>query len=225
MLISICLFLLLTNLGFGQTDTVSSKAFSLDQCIELALKNNATVIAARNSYNVAKSDVWTGWGVLIPSLGSRIGYSRTVQGPTQRTSFDQTTGNLIFGMGGVQTSKSYSASMSASQSWSLGGYNLFQIKEKNASKNSAFNSYQLTRQELVLSVKQAYFDVLKAKMLLEIQQQTMKRAKTTQDCPNPIRSGIGIVLGCTQSEGPIWRRKVSADQRRKQCKADQSYLE
>jgi outer membrane protein len=176
-LISICLFLLSTNLGFGQTDTVSSKAFSLDQCIELALKNNATVIAARNSYNVAKSDVWTGWGVVLPSLGSSIGYSRVVTGPTQQTRIDQTTGEVIVGTTGIGVSKSYSASVSASQGWSLGGYNFYQIKEKNASKHSAYSSYQLTRQELVLSVKQAYFNVLQAKMLLGIQQEALKRSE------------------------------------------------
>jgi outer membrane protein len=84
---------------------------------------------------------------------------------------------LIFGgLSGVNTSKYYSASISASQGWSLGGYDYYSIKEKNASKRSAESSYQLTRQELVLSVKQTYFDVLKAKMLLEIQEKALKRA-------------------------------------------------
>jgi outer membrane protein len=177
MLISICLFLLSTNLGFGQTDTVSSKAFSLDQCIELALKNNATVIAARNSYNVAKSDVWTGWGAVLPSLGSSIGYSRVVSGPTQYSRIDQNTGELITGTTGIGVTKSYSASVNAGQGYSLGGYNLYQLKELNASKHSAYNFYQLTRQQLVLSVKQAYFNVLQAKMLLGIQQEALKRSE------------------------------------------------
>jgi outer membrane protein len=173
----ICSLLLLTNLGWAQTETVSSKAFSLDQCIELALKNNATVIAARNSYNVAKSDVWTGWGAVLPSLSSSIGYSRVVSGPTQYSRVDQNTGGLITGTTGIGVTKSYSASVSAGQGYSLGGYNLFQLKELNASKHSAYNFYQLTRQQLILSVKQAYFNVLQAKMLLGIQQEALKRAE------------------------------------------------
>ena len=176
-LMSVGVFLLLSKMVLGQTDTVSSQIFSLDQCIELSLKNNATVIAAKNAYQVAKNDIWTGWGVLMPSLSSRIGYSRIVQGPTQQTSYDPTTGTLIPGMGGIQVSKSYSASMSASQSWSLGGYNFYEIREKYASRNSAYNSYQFTRQELILSVKQAYFNVLKAKMLLGIQLEALKSAE------------------------------------------------
>jgi outer membrane protein TolC len=77
--------------------------------------------------------------------------------------------------GGV-VSKYYSASLSAGQSWSLGGYNYYEIREKNASRNLAMSSYELNRQELILSVKQAYFDVLKAKMLLAIQEKALKRA-------------------------------------------------
>ncbi|MFH1335847.1 MAG: TolC family protein [Candidatus Zixiibacteriota bacterium] len=173
-LMSVCVFLFLVNMVWGQTETVSPKVFSLDQCIEISLKNNATVIAARNAYQVAKNDVWTGWGVVLPSLGSSIGYSRVVTGPTQQTRIDQTTGEVIVGTTGIGVYKSYSSSVSASQSWSLGGYNFYEIREKYASRNSVYNSYQLTRQELILFVKQAYFNVLKAKMLLGIQQEALK---------------------------------------------------
>ena len=166
---SICLLLFLTNISSGQTEASSPRVFSLDECIQLAVKNNATLIAAKNSYNVAKSDVWTAWGRLLPGVDSRLGYSRRVVGPTDRIYYDEATGELSFGISGIETSKYYSASISASQGWSLGGWDFYNIKQKNASKNWAKSSYQLTRQELILSVKQTYFDVLKAKMLLDIQ--------------------------------------------------------
>jgi len=175
--LSIGVLLLFCNMILAQTDSVSSQVFTLDQCIKLALEKNATLIGAKNNYLVAKSDVWTGWGVVLPSLGSSIGYSRVVRGPTQQTRIDQTTGEVIVGTTGIGVSKSYSASVSASQGWSLGGYNFYQIKEKNASKHSAYSSYQLTRQELVLAVKQAYFNVLQAKMFLGIQQEALKRSE------------------------------------------------
>jgi outer membrane protein len=222
-LMSVCLSLFLGNMAVGQTDTTTSKVFSLDQCIEMSLKNNATVIAARNSYQVAKNDVWTGWGVVLPSLGSRIGYSRIVQGPTQQTSYDPNTGALIPGMGGVQVSKSYSASISASQSWSLGGYNIYQIREKYASKNSAFNSYQLTRQELILTVKQAYFNVLKAKMLLGIQQEAQKSAdeqlKIAQTRYDLGSASFSDVLKAKVQYGDVKLALITADNTVKLAKA------
>jgi outer membrane protein len=173
---TLCIFLILVNLSWSQIQEPSSKIYTLDECIQLAEKHNATLIAAKQSYNVAKNDVWTAWGRLLPSLSSNLGYSRNIYGPTEGVILDPDTDSLIFGLSGIQTSKGYSASFSASQSWSLGGYDFYRIKEKNASKNSAGNSYQLTRQELILSVKQSYFDVLKAKMLLEIQREALKRA-------------------------------------------------
>jgi len=173
---SICALVLLTNVAWAQSEGSSPKSYSLDQCIQLAEKHNATLIAARQSYNVAKSDVLTGWGNLVPGLDARIGYSRTITGPTDHTFSDPATGVLIHGISGIDVSKYYSASLGASQSWSLGGYNFYEIREKDASKNSIKNSYELTRQELIFSVKQAYFDVLKAQMLLEIQKEALKRA-------------------------------------------------
>lgn len=175
---TLCFFLILINFSWGQIQEPSTKMYSLEECIRLAEKHNASLIAARESYNVAKSDVWTGWGRFLPSIDSRLGYSRRITGPTERITYDEATGELIFGgLSGVNTSKYYSASISAYQGWSLGGYDFYSIREKNASKNSAKSSYQFTYQELILSVKLAYFDVLKAKMLLDIQRDALKRAE------------------------------------------------
>jgi outer membrane protein len=223
-LTSVCLFLFLGNMARGQTDTTTAQVFTLDQCIEMSLKNNASVIAARNSYQAAKSDVWTGWGVVLPNLGSRIGYSRIVQGPTQQTSYDPATGNLIPGIGGIQVSKSYSASISASQSWSLGGYNIYEIREKYASKNSSYNSYQLTRQGLILTVKQAYFNVLKAKMLLGIQQEALKSAeeqlKIAQTRYDLGSASFSDVLKAKVQYGDVKLAVITADNNVKLAKAN-----
>ncbi|MGB7062637.1 MAG: TolC family protein [Candidatus Zixiibacteriota bacterium] len=173
---TLCISLFLTNLSFGQTEAVSPRILALDECIELAEKHNAQLITAKQSYKVAKSQVWRGWGELLPSLDSDLGYSRTVYGPSVYPRYDPLLGRAVPDTSGIQTSKSYSAGISARQSWSLGGYNFYQIKEYNARKKSAESSVALTRQELILSVKQAYFDVLKAKMLLEIQQKALMRA-------------------------------------------------
>jgi TolC family type I secretion outer membrane protein len=173
---SICLLFLATSASWGQFQPSSPQVYTLDECIQLAEKHNAALIAARQSYNVAKSNVWKGWGALLPSLDSDLTYSRTIYGPSEYPRYDPLLGTTVIDTSGISTSKGYSAGISARQSWSLGGYNFFDIREKKASESSAENSYQLTRQELVLSVKQAYFDVLKSRMLLEIQKEALKRA-------------------------------------------------
>ncbi|KPJ64196.1 hypothetical protein AMJ44_13220 [candidate division WOR-1 bacterium DG_54_3] len=164
------------NFAFAQGEASSPKIYSLDGCIQLAEKNNAALIAAKQTYNAAKRDVWTGWGKLIPSLDTRLGYSHSETWSPGGAYWNPITESIEVVPPGAVANKYYSASLSGGQSWSLGGYDYYNINEKNASKNSAKSSYQLTRHELVLSVKQTYFDVLKAKMLLEIQKEALKRA-------------------------------------------------
>ncbi len=72
--LALCILLFLTNLCFSQTEAVSPRVLTLNECLKLAKKHNATLIAARESYNVAKSDVWLGWGKLLPGVNSRLGY-------------------------------------------------------------------------------------------------------------------------------------------------------
>jgi outer membrane protein len=176
----LCLLILMPGFCWGQGEVASPKVFSLDECIRLAEKHNAGLIAAEQTYNAAKRDVWTGWGKLIPNLDSRLGYSHSETWSPGGPYWNPVTQSLEVVPPGAVTSKSYSASLSGGQSWSLGGYEYYNIKQKNASKSSARSSYQLTRHELVLSVKQAYFDVLKAMMLLEIQKEALKRAEEQQ---------------------------------------------
>lgn len=127
---SVCLVMLLSYPCWAQFQTSSPTVYTLDECIKLAEKHNAGLIAARQSYNVAKSGVITGWGRLLPSLDSRLGYSRRIAGPTDRVTYDPVTGVIYEGLSGIDVSKSYSASLSAGQSWSLGGYNFYEIKRK-----------------------------------------------------------------------------------------------
>ncbi len=175
--LSLCLLMFMANFCWGQAEAVSPKVLSLDECLRLAERHNAGLIAAQQTYNAAKRDVWTGWSKLVPSLDSRLGYSHSETWSRGGPYWDPITESIEIVPPGAVTSKYYSASLSGGQSWSLGGYDYYNIKEKNASKNWAKSSYQLTRQELALSVKRAYFDVLKAKMLLEIQKEALKRAE------------------------------------------------
>ncbi|UCB52652.1 MAG: TolC family protein [Candidatus Zixiibacteriota bacterium] len=168
--------LLAANLCWGQAGASAPRVLTLDECMKLAEKHNATLIAARESYNVAKSDVWLGWGKLLPGVNSRLAYSHSETWSPGGGYYNPITESIDSVPPGGIANKYYSASLSAGQSWSLGGYNFYEIREKNASRNSAKSSYELTRQELILAVKQAYFDVLKAKMLLAIQEKALSRA-------------------------------------------------
>jgi outer membrane protein len=209
--------------ALAQTEISSPKVYSLDECIQLALKNDATLIAAKNSYKATKSNVWTAWGAFLPTMDSRLGYSRSVYGPTDYIIYDPLTGEELSGITGTETSKYYSTTLSASQSWSLGGYNFYNIKEKNTSKNSAKSSYLLAQQGLILSVKQTYFDVLKAKMLLEIQKEALKRGaeqlKIAETRYELGAASFSDVLKAKVQYGDVELALISADNTLKLAKA------
>ena len=67
---------LAASLCWGQTEALSTKVYSLDECLKLAEKHNASLIAARESYNIAKSGVWTAWGRILPRVDSDLTYNR-----------------------------------------------------------------------------------------------------------------------------------------------------
>ncbi|MCK4427310.1 MAG: TolC family protein [candidate division Zixibacteria bacterium] len=220
---SVCLLLFLTNISSGQTEASSPRVFSLDECIQLAVKNNATLIAAKNSYKVAKSDVWTAWGRLLPGMDSELGYTRSIvwsQGGERLNPVTQTIDTVP---PGTSTDKYYVARIRASQGWSLGGYDVYNIRQKNASKNWYKSSYQLTRQELILAVKQAYFDVLKAKMLLDIQKGALKRAaqqlKIAETRYELGAASFSDVLKAKVQYGDVELALISADNALKLAKA------
>jgi len=218
--IFLAVFTILLGADFtlAQTEAPSPKVFSLDECIQLAEKYNADLIGAREYYNQKRSHVWTAWGSLLPRVDSELGYGRRVEGPKSYL-YDPATQSYPFG----GTFKWYSAGVSASQSWSLGGYNLFEIREKNASRNSAKESYELSRQELVLSVKQGYFDVLKASMLLEIQKEALKRAaeqlKIAETRYELGAASFSDVLKAKVQYGDVELALISADNALKLAKA------
>ena len=176
---SVCLLLLLPNLSLGQIEASSPKVFSLDECIQLAVKNNATLIAAENSYKVARSDVWTAWGNFLPRLDTDLGYYRTVVGPKSKPAliYNPATGQYTFVYQGIYTYDYYKGGVSATQSLSLGGKEFYNFSDKKTQRNSALTSLRSSQQEIILLVKQSYFKVLKAKMLLEIQKDALKRAE------------------------------------------------
>jgi len=163
----ISFLLVLSSYGFLYAET-----YSLDKCIETALKNNYGVVAAKNGYDAARGDVYTAWGALFPiiSISSQAsqnwsGYPYTEPG----------TGRQI---SGVLKTNSYSGALSFGQSYrGLGLYNYSYIRKKYHDKGSSLNGYMGARSSLVYNVKQNFYSLLKAKMLLDVSQDAVKRGE------------------------------------------------
>ena len=171
----LAILVLLSMLGytFVQAQSQENKVFTIDECIQMTLKTNPDLISAENYYKSAKNSVWTAWGNFLPNVGTNLGYARVRRGPSSTPGINPATGQLVTFEG---TTKGYSAGINASMDlFNLS--NVFALYRANALKNSGYDNYILAKQNLIVSVKQSYLELLKAKMLLEIQKDAVQRGE------------------------------------------------
>jgi len=154
--------------------SISARAevYTLDDCIEIALKHNYGVFVAKNTYDAARWNVYAAYGQILPSLSisSEHGESWSpgylyIEGV--RTPNPNPGTNLTF-----------SSSLSFGQSYAgLGLGTYASIKQQKAQKRSYFYSFVDTRNGLILSVKEAYYNVTRAKMLVDVAIDAVKRGE------------------------------------------------
>lgn len=151
---------------------VSARAetYTLEKCIEIALKNNYEVILAKNSYEASRWDVYSAYGQLLPSIS--ISTDRT---ESWSPFYRRIKGVYIPGAG---TSIEYGGNISFNQAFAgLGLATYANIKQKHAQKHSYFYSYIDTQNELIQAIKEAYFNVIKAKMLVDVYTDAVRRGE------------------------------------------------
>jgi outer membrane protein len=138
---------------------VYAEVYTLDKCIDVALQHNASIVAAKNNYEVSKYSVYNSYGRLLPSI--------TIS-----------TGQTEYWV--PRYGKSQGASGGISIRETLGGFglaNFHDIRASRAQKQSNYYGYVNTRQAIVLSVKDAYFNLIKTAMLVDVATDAVKRGE------------------------------------------------
>lgn len=156
--------MLLSFYGFSFAEVLT-----LDRSVELALKNNYGVIAAQNTFLAKRGQVYTAWGSILPAIS--ISATGTERWPTS-VYFDQRTGRL------VSNKRNYSGVLSFSANYSgLGMGTYAGIRQSYNDRGASYFSLQNAKSSLVLQVKENYYSVLKAKMLVDVAQDAVKRSE------------------------------------------------
>ena len=152
--------------------SLHAETYSLDDCIETALINNYGVVAARNSYDAARGEVYTAWGDLLPSISISSQASQSWSG----YSFSEPgTGRQL--SGGIK-SNTFSGSLNFSQSYGgLGLFNYADIKKKYHDRGSSLYGFIGAKSTLILNVKESFFNLIKARMLLDVSEDAVKRGE------------------------------------------------
>jgi outer membrane protein TolC len=150
------------------TARVEAKVLTLDDCIEIALEKRASIIQARGSARYAGAEKLSALGAMLPSVSAGYGYSRgketNIENPTSPDKKEQKSG----------PSKTLSLSLGLSV---FDPANWFSYAAASAAKASAELDVLASEQDLIQSVKIAYYAYLAAQQNLTVQEEAAQRAE------------------------------------------------
>lgn len=151
-----------------------AKVLTLDDCIQLALKNHPSIIQAKGQVKAADANLWQAFGAFLPSVDASASGSQTNTKVVLDTIFYGQTDTIIQS-GGI--SKGYSLGASASLTIFNGGQNIFNYLGAKADKSYYDYVREQTEQGLILTVKTTYFAYLASLKNKEAMEEAVKRSE------------------------------------------------
>lgn len=165
------LFFLLLILPLISTAQEKIK-LTLNEAINIALQKNVLIKQSENSLELSKSQILVSYGNLLPSLNasSSVTWSRS-----EDEGGVVTFGGLTFPLPPTKTeSRSYSASISSGLILFDGLSNFYSISQSKTNYEAAQFKLKRLKQDIVFQTITKYVNVLKAKKLLEVQEDNLK---------------------------------------------------
>ena len=166
--LTIFAILFCTDFALAQAEPSPQEVLTIDECVRIALKNNYEVRAAEKNYEGAKYDLLGTWQGFLPRADLTSSWARYEHA------------YLIFPQGGgapYVSRSSYGLRFSLSQTIFDGWNNIARHNYYKKGKFSAREDLKLTKQWVILEVKNSCFALLKAQMLLEVQTEAVKRSE------------------------------------------------
>lgn len=173
----------------------NAETLSLDKCVEIALQRNPNVVMGELQSKMADKDALEAMSAFLPSASAGIGYTHSVKGPSSEVYI---TSDGVTVPVQSEESKSWTSGSEISVSQSVfNGANIYSYKSLRNLKKSAEYGFTDTKQSVIYSVKERYYDLLKAQKLLEVQQETIKsseesfkKAETLYEVGNAPKSDV-----------------------------------
>ncbi len=190
-------FLILIVVVF-QSHYIYAQNTGLSDCIRIALENNSQLRTAGYNVERSKLDMVSARSNFLPQINSSFGSSRSTLDQTQRITEE---GILVPAVS--QTSESHFAQVNLTQNIFDFGRSFNYVKQANALNEAAQHSLLNTRMNVIMNVKVAYYELLKAHRLEEVYQgavdladEQVKRTQTMME--------IGLA-----SQAEVYQAKVN----------------
>lgn len=150
------------------------KKLSLADALATAVQKNFGYRIAEGNWKIARADKTGAAGALLPSVSTSLSYGWTKRGPSSPYTQGLIT---IPGSSRTTTTANYSLGLSIRQTVFDGGLSYSNLRSSAYAEDASRETFRSARQSLVFNVKSAYFSALKAKRLLEVQQDVVKRGE------------------------------------------------
>lgn len=201
-------------LGFTAlaAQTADPAPLTLQQCITIALENNSTLRVAQQQLNIAGTNVTSATAAWLPQINSSFNTGRYIQGArVDKTDVpigvDPATGRVIYKQQEIYQEQiersSHSARISVNQNIFDFGQTLNSIKSSKASRQASEQNLVNTRLAVIMNVKNAYYELLKAVRLEQVYRDAAKLAEEEVNRAQTMME-IGI-----SSQAEVYQAKVS----------------
>ncbi len=175
----------------------TSGTFTLIHTIEAALKANLGLKRSKEEVNAALATKKARTTNFLPTFSARYGYIRR----------DQATNQALIGQGGQSTNviinpeDEYNFVTSFSQPIFTGFALINQYKIASLGLDVAEISEKLTRQDVILDAKNAYFSILKSQKLMAVAEDTVKQVNAQKEvAENMYQVGMSPLNDLLQSQ-------------------------
>ncbi len=151
--------------------SANANELTLDDCIEQALKNRSSIVAARGAETVAKADQRWALGQFLPRIDASYRYSET-----KTTDIEQSVEGFPSVMSPDQDRSYKSTNVSASM-YLFNLANFFNYAGARADRAKAHLDVIRSEQDLIYSVKIAYYAYLASAENVTVQEEAVKRSQ------------------------------------------------
>jgi len=153
------------------------QVFTVDQCVKVALENNPDIIIGRLNEKISSRGVAIAFSHFLPNVSARIEYINSKIGPSSRMRIDAGTGIPVPIQTEVVKSWYSRAGFNASLTLFDGGYNVSNFQQSRYLRDQSRHELTNTRQLTIYTVKERYYNLLKAKKLLKVAEKTVESSK------------------------------------------------
>jgi outer membrane protein len=180
---------------------VPSDTLTMQQAVDQALRVLPQIVQAETSVQTARMSVTQQWASMLPSLSMSTGAS--VSG-SQR--FNPETNTVVTS----PSSNSYNAGLSSSLTLFAGGRNIARLHAAQADATAADATLREQRYSVALSVKQAFFTVLRAQEQIAVGQANVKLAQENLDAATRRQQvGSGTISDVLQARVQVMNAQQS----------------